>query len=395
MHAPRFVFASDSFKGTLSSAKTAELLAQAALEVLPNATFTAIPMADGGEGTQDALVAALGGKSVAVATHGIAMDSPDGVGADKGASYGLLPNGTAVIEMAQVAGIRQSTLLPDDVLRYGTFGVGELIREALDRGCEHIIVTLGGSGTNDGGMGMMQMLGVRFLDEDGNELSGVAGNLGCVKSIDLTGMDSRIAHTRFTAMCDVDNPLTGPDGATYTFGPQKIGKPLGWKDDVLNGLEAGMLNYEHVLERTFGRAIGSTPGAGAAGGMGAACLAFLGAELKPGIDIVLDLVGFDELLKQTDLVVTGEGKLDAQTAHGKVVCGIAEACAKRGVPCVAIAGSVEPGAEDLPGLTAAMPLALGPCDLAECMENAEDLFLRAAKRTLSLYAAGRGAGGTR
>lgn len=390
MHVPHLVFACDSFKGTLSSAKTAELLARAASEVMPTATHTAIPMADGGEGTQDALVAALGGTSVAVTTHGMAMGSPDHASVDE-ASFGVLPNGTAVIEMAQVAGIRQSTLLPQDVARYGTFGVGELIRAALDRGCGHIIVTLGGSGTNDGGMGMMQMLGARLLDEDGSELSGIAANLGCVRSIDLSGMDSRIAHTRFTAMCDVDNPLTGSDGATYTFGPQKIGRPLGWKDDVLNELETGMVGYEGVLEHTFGRKVGSVPGAGAAGGLGAACLAFLGAELKPGIDTVLDLVGFDELLKQTDLVVTGEGRLDAQTAHGKVVCGIAAACAKRDVPCVAIAGSVEPGAEELRGLTAAMPLALGPCSLKECMENAEDLFFLAAKRTIGLYAAGLGA----
>ena len=167
MCAPRLVFACDSFKGTLSSAKTAELLARAVKEVIPSATHTAIPMADGGEGTQDALVAALGGESVSVTTRGMLFDSLDCPNAC-GASIGLLPNSTAVIEMAQVAGIGRSTLLPKDVARYGTFGVGELIREALDRGCERVIVTLGGSATNDGGMGMMQALGVSFLDEDGN-----------------------------------------------------------------------------------------------------------------------------------------------------------------------------------------------------------------------------------
>lgn len=392
MRSPRLVFASDSFKGSLSSKRTAQLLAQAAEEVLPHATYTAVPMADGGEGTQEALVAALGGRQIRVKTHGISESTLDAHEFSQVACYGLLPGNVAVIEMAQVAGITSSTRTAHDVLHGGTFGVGDLIRAALDDGCEHIVVTLGGSGTNDGGMGMMQTLGVRFLDENDCELTGVGGNLGLVRSIDLTGMDPRIASTRFTAMCDVDNPLCGNDGATYTFGPQKIGRPLGWRDQTIEGLERGMRNYECVLAQTFGRDIGSVPGAGAAGGMGAACMAFLDAELKPGIGVVLDLIDFDTMLDGCDLVITGEGRLDAQTAHGKVVCGIAAACAAHGVPCVAIAGSVEPGAEDLPGLTAAVPVALGPCTLDECLRNADDLFLSASRRVLSLYGAGLGQG---
>ena len=349
---PDFLFASDSLKGTLSSAQTAELLGAAARRHFPGCRPRAVPMADGGEGTAHALALAQGGRMVRAAAH-------DALGRPVVASYALLPHGRAVIEMAAAAGLPLVAPAERDVT-----------------------IALGGSATNDGGMGCMSALGFRLLGAGREELAGRGGDLALVRAIDCSHADARLSRTSFTVMCDVDNPLLGPDGAARTFAPQK-----GADASCVRRLERGMENYARVLERTFGEGF-DVPGAGAAGGMGAGCLAFLGAHAEPGVERVLSLVGFDRLLQDADLVVTGEGRLDAQTARGKVVAGVAAACARAGVPCVAVVGSVEPGATPPAGVTATFPTTSGPMTLDYALAHATELYAQTAERLFSALAAG-------
>lgn len=349
---PDFLFASDSLKGTLSSAQTAELLGAAARRHFPGCRTRAVPMADGGEGTAQALALAQGGRMMRAAAH-------DALGRPVAATYALLPHGRAVIEMAAAAGLPLVAPAERDVT-----------------------IALGGSATNDGGMGCMRALGFRLLGAGREELAGRGGDLALVRAIDCSHADARLSRTSFTVMCDVDNPLLGPDGAARTFAPQK-----GADASCVRRLERGMENYARVLERTFGEGF-DVPGAGAAGGMGAGCLAFLGAHAEPGVERVLSLVGFDRLLQGADLVVTGEGRLDAQTARGKVVAGVAAACARAGVPCVAVVGSVEPGATPPAGVTATFPTTSGPMTLDYALAHATELYAQTAERLFSALAAG-------
>ena len=349
---PDFLFASDSLKGTLSSAQTAELLGAAARRHFPGCRTRAVPMADGGEGTAQALALAQGGRMVRAAAH-------DALGRPVAATYALLPHGRAVIEMAAAAGLPLVAPAERDVT-----------------------IARGGSATNDGGMGCMRALGFRLLGAGREELAGRGGDLALVRAIDCSHADARLSRTSFTVMCDVDNPLLGPDGAARTFAPQK-----GADASCVRRLERGMENYARVLERTFGEGF-DVPGAGAAGGMGAGCLAFLGAHAEPGVERVLSLVGFDRLLQDADLVVTGEGRLDAQTARGKVVAGVAAACARAGVPCVAVVGSVEPGATPPAGVTATFPTTSGPMTLDYALAHATELYAQTAERLFSALAAG-------
>ena len=349
---PDFLFASDSLKGTLSSAQTAELLGAAARRHFPGCRTRAVPIADGGEGTAQALALAQGGRMVRAAAH-------DALGRPVAATYALLPHGRAVIEMAAAAGLPLVAPAERDVT-----------------------IALGGSATNDGGMGCMRALGFRLLGAGREELAGRGGDLALVRAIDCSHADARLSRTSFTVMCDVDNPLLGPDGAARTFAPQK-----GADASCVRRLERGMENYARVLERTFGEGF-DVPGAGAAGGMGAGCLAFLGAHAEPGVERVLSLVGFDRLLQDADLVVTGEGRLDAQTARGKIVAGVAAACARAGVPCVAVVGSVEPGATPPAGVTATFPTTSGPMTLDYALAHATELYAQTAERLFSDLAAG-------
>ena len=372
-----FVLASDSLKGTLSSAEAEGLLEAAAHAHFPNATCACVPMADGGEGTVDAVVAAMGGEMRSVRVH-------DPLGRPVEARYGLLGSGRAIIEMAAASGL---TLLgPDErnPLRASTYGTGELISDALMQGCTDVSLAVGGSATNDGGMGCARALGVRFLDGEGRELGGCGADLGRVGTIDASGLDPRVAAASFHAMCDVDNPLVGPGGASFVFGPQKGASP-----EIVEELDRGMRSYAHVLEATFGKGF-DVPGAGAAGGLGAGCLAFLGATLESGIGSVLGLVGFDATLEGAALCVTGEGRLDSQTAHGKVISGVAATCKRRGVPCVAIVGGVARGTSpaDVDGLVAVVPTPDGPMPLEEALGNAEELYAAAAERLFSIVAIG-------
>lgn len=388
----KFLFASDSFKGTLSSRRTAELLTQAAGEVFPDCGCSFVEMADGGEGTVDAVLSAAGGHKRTINVH-------DPLGRIIRASYGVLRDKTAVIEMAAASGL---TLVPPglrDPRRTTSFGTGELIADALAEGCRKIAVAIGGSATNDGGTGCMQALGVRFLDENGRELHGLCitetagsapgfctgADLALIRSIDLTGINPLIRDTEFTIMCDVTNPLCGENGATYTFGKQKGGTP-----EILNELESGMRNYRDLLLRHSGVNPDEVPGAGAAGGLGAALTVFLKGKMKSGIETVLDLTGFDEKLADVDLVITGEGRADGQSVCGKVMQGVGLRCRKYGIPAVAIVGSMGAGAEALfdCGIESIITTVNGIMPLKEALERAEELYLGAARRMFRMLRAG-------
>ena len=376
---PRFVFASDSLKGTLSSLDAARLLGEAAERHFPGCSVTSVPVADGGEGTVDALLAACGGEKIHVL-----VDDP--LGRPVEAAYALLPGGRAVIETAAASGLTLLAPSERDPLATSTYGTGQLVRDALERGARDVTVALGGSATNDGGMGLARALGARLLDERGRELAGCGADLARVSALDLTGLSPLVAEARFTMMCDVDNPLVGPEGASAVFGPQKGASP-----EVVRRLDAGMRRWADVLEETFGQSF-DVPGAGAAGGLGAACLAFLGAKAVGGVERVLELVGFDALLEGTDLCITGEGHADAQTLRGKVVSGVAAACERAGVPCVAVVGGMSTDAAGVPGLAAMMPTAIDVMPLDEALEHAEELYALAAERLFSLLELGAGLG---
>ena len=375
----RFLFASDSFKGTISSARAAELLAIAAHETFPSVQTRCVEVADGGEGTVAAVVASAGGRKVDVRVTG-----PRGGAVD--AAYGLLVDGRAVIEMAAASGLPLLARKDCDPRKTSTYGVGELIRDALDRGVRDVSLAIGGSATNDGGMGCMRALGVRFLAEDGRELAGTGEDLESVARVDLSAMDGRVAQTAFHVMCDVDNPLLGPRGATRVFGPQKGASP-----EVVERLERGMENYANVLGETVAGFDAQASGMGAAGGLGAAARAFLHAEMLPGIEQVLNLVGFDELLSSCDLCVTGEGHADSQSAHGKVVSGVAARCRAAGVPCVALVGGMDADAIELLdcGVDALVPAVIDVTSLDEALAHAERNYMLAARRLFSLLRIGR------
>lgn len=373
----KFLFASDSFKGSLSSIKINELLTKAAQEVFPGSSCTGLPMADGGEGTAEAVISALGGSWKPLTVSGPLGDPTQ-------AGYGLLPGGACIVEMASASGLSLIPAEKRDPRNTSTKGTGQLLRDALENGARDITIAIGGSATNDGGMGCLAALGVKFLDKEGRELEGKGSDLAKLADIDLSGLIKEAKEARFTVMCDVDNPLLGPDGATYTFGPQK-----GATEDIKEELEAGMENYAKVLSDKLGKAA-DFPGAGGAGGLGAGLVCLLGAKLKSGCEAVLKLIDFDAYLKDCDIVVTGEGRIDWQSAHGKVVSGVASHCQNAGKPCVAIVGGMGERAEDMLSLVdSIIPTVQGPCSLEYAMGHAEELYYSTALRTFRLLKAGR------
>lgn len=376
----KLLFASDSFKGTLSSEQTIELLKKAAEEVLGPVECTGIPVADGGEGTTDAVIAAIQGEKIPVTVCGPLLEPVN-------TYYGKLDEKRAVLEMAAASGL---PLLPRnlrDPRNTTTYGTGELIKDALDRGFTDISIAIGGSATNDGGMGCMRALGVKFLDSEGRELEGKGKDLGRVAHIDMSGIHPRVGQVKLTAMCDVNNPLCGKDGATYTFGKQKGGSPK-----VLDELERGMENYRNVILKEFGIDPDQMPGSGAAGGLGAALLVFLRAELKSGIETVLDLIDFDSLLEEVSLVVTGEGRTDWQSCFGKVMQGIGMRCKRKSIPAVALVGAMGEGAEKIYdfGICSMMTTVNGVMELDKALENAEELYYGGALRMFRFIKTGMG-----
>ena len=375
----KFLFASDSFKGTLSSEDTGRLLTRAAKEVFPSCSCESIPVADGGEGTADAVIKAVQGEKLYVEVSDPLMQN-------RTAYYGKLDENRAIIEMALASGYALVPSEKKNPLYTSSYGTGELIRDALDRGFRDITIAIGGSATNDGGMGCMRALGIRFLDREGRELMGNGSDLEHLTEIDDSGLDSRLADTRFTVMCDVTNPLCGEHGATYTFGPQKGGTP-----EILERLERGMENYRDILIRTYGMNPDTIPGSGAAGGLGAALLVFLRAELRSGIETVLDLIGFDSRLEGVSLVVTGEGCTDWQSCYGKVVQGVGDRCLRRRIPAVALVGGMGEGAEQIyeHGILSILTTVNGFMSAETAFADAEILYYQAALRLFRLLKAGQ------
>jgi glycerate kinase len=341
----------------------------------PEAQIATIPVADGGEGTAEALAAATGGRMVHVTAR-------DPMGRPVDAAFALLGDGrTAVVEMARASGL---TLVGDkdrDALKASTEGTGDLIAAALSKGAERVVVGIGGSATTDGGTGMARALGVRFLDREGRDLTAGGGPLAGVERIDTSGLDARVTGTEFIVACDVDNPLVGPSGTATVYAPQKGAAPA----DVQT-LEAAMRHYAAVLERDLGVGVADLPGGGAAGGLGAGLVAFTGATLRSGIDIVLDIVGFDAALAGADLVITAEGRLDAQTARGKAPAGVARRARAAGVSVVALAGILAPDARTVRevGVDAYFAIAPGPIDQAASIQTAAERLAATAEEVVRL-----------
>lgn len=366
----KLVFASDSFKGTLSSARIAELLTQAAHDVLGGCETVSITAGDGGEGTAEAVIEACGGVKKYVRVHDPLMNEIT-------AYYGQLSNNTAIIEMAVASGL---VLVPEekrDPLLTTSYGTGELVRQALEDGNRNIIIAIGGSATNDGGMGFAKAMGIRFTDASGNELNGTGADLENVVHINMDGLMPEARNASFTVMCDVTNPLCGANGATYVYGRQK-----GADDAGLARLEAGMVHYRDIIKNEFGIDPDKIQGAGAAGGLGAALRVFLNAEMRSGIETVLDLIGFDSFIKDADLIVTGEGRLDGQSLNGKTVKGIGERAKAVGIPAIALCGCVGEGYKAIfdHGINEVRTTAEEGMELSEAMRRAEELYMKAARK---------------
>ncbi len=357
----KIVIAPDSYKESLSALEVAQAVEAGFRQVFPDADYVLVPVADGGEGTVDAMVAATGGRKETVTVSGP-------LGEPVEAFYGLTGDGdTAVIEMAAASGL---ALVPPDrrnPLLTNSRGTGELIRAALDAGARRFILGIGGSATNDGGAGMVQALGVRLLDLEGRELDGSGGDLARLERIDVSALDPRLAECRIEVACDVDNPLTGARGASAVFGPQKGATP-----EMVQALDANLARFARIVERDLGVAVDAVPGAGAAGGMGAAMLAFFGATLKPGIEIVTAAVDLDAHVRDADLVITGEGRIDFQTVHGKTPIGVARVAKRHGKPVIGIAGSLgaEVGVVHAHGIDAVFSVLGKPCTLDEALRDA-------------------------
>ncbi|CAI0834803.1 glycerate kinase [Serratia liquefaciens] len=325
----KVVIAPDSFKESLSALEVAEAIERGFRQIFPQVQYVKLPMADGGEGTVDSMVAATGGEIVTVAVTGP-------LGQPVQAFYGLLGEGeTAVIEMAAASGLHLAPKAQRDPRMTTSYGTGELILAALERGVKTIILGIGGSATNDGGAGMMQALGARLLDENRQALPPGGAALAQLAYIDLSGVDPRLQQVSITAACDVDNPLCGANGASAVFGPQKGATP-----EMVTQLDAALRHYGTLLEQATGREVINAPGAGAAGGMGAALLGMLNARLRPGIEIVIETLQLEEALRDADLVITGEGRLDSQSIHGKTPIGVARVAKRFGLPVIGIAGSL-------------------------------------------------------
>ncbi len=375
----KIVVAPDSYKGSLSSVEAAHSIAQGVLAVFPQAEVVQIPVADGGEGTLEALLAAAGGTK-----HFRTVADP--LDRSREACFLVLPGGTCVVEMAAASGLMLLSREERDPLRATTRGTGQLILAALDLSCRDFLVAIGGSATNDGGAGMAQALGASLLDRQGRELPPGGAALAELDRIDMAGFDRRVGESSFLIASDVDNPLCGPRGASAVFGPQK-----GATEAMVAQLDEALKRYGEVLQRDLGQDVAELPGAGAAGGLGAGLMAFCGAKRASGIDRVLDLVDFDSHLAGADLVITGEGRLDGQTAFGKVPLGVARRVKARcGVPVLALGGSLGPGARDLYGLGIdAMAAAVAsPMDLEEAMARASQLVADCAERALRCLKAG-------
>ena len=373
----KFVLAPDSFKESMTAAEAVAAMERGIRSVFPDAVCVAAPMADGGEGTVDALVAALDGTLETIEVQ-------DALGRTVQAGYGYVAaEELAIIEIAAAAGIDLVAVPDRDPRVASSFGVGQLVADALDRGARRFIVGLGGSVTNDGGAGMLRALGARLLDADARELPDGGAALTLLSRIDLAGLDPRLAAATFRIASDVTNPLLGPDGASRVFGPQK-----GADEAAVAELDAALGRYAAVVEATTGREVATLAGAGAAGGLGAALLAFFDATMQRGVDVVSEATRLDEAMAGADVVFTGEGSIDAQTLGGKTPLGVAETAARHRIPVIAFAGRVGEGAEVLyeHGFAALVPIVPGSCTLADALAAGAANLQRAVATTCRLLA---------
>ena len=366
----KIVIAPDSFKNSLSAVKVADAIADGILNISPNAQIVRLPMADGGEGTVDALVKATEGKKVFVKTK-------DPLMRDIEASYGFLDDSTAVVEMAAASGIERLTKDELNPLEATTYGTGLLIKDAIQKGAKKIIIGLGGSATNDAGAGMAQALGASLKDASGKELNPGGLSLQNLKTVELSDLKELTQGIEFITAVDVNNPLLGARGATCTYGPQKGAGPK-----ALEALEESLQNFADVMEKHLNTSFRDIEGAGAAGGMAAGLIAFLGAEVRGGFELISDLCSLEEHIREADLVITGEGKMDAQTAYGKTPFGVAQMAAKHKKPVVGFAGTLDDGYEEMIGhpFNNLYPITEKPVNLEYAMKDAARLLTKAAER---------------
>ncbi len=355
----KIIIASDSFKGSVTSMEVANAAEKAIKKIFKDCIIVKTAVSDGGEGTVDALVSALNGKKISCTVNGPLMEPVNAI-------YGILGDGrTAVIEMATASGL---TLLPENQrnpLLTTTFGTGELIKNALEQNCQNFLIGIGGSATNDAGTGMLQALGFKFLDSGGRELFGCGNNLSKIDSIDRSSIIPQLKNANFTIACDVKNPFIGPNGAAYTFAKQK-----GADKEMILKLEEGMKFFADFIYNKEGKSIKDVPGSGAAGGLGGGFISYLNAELKPGVEMVLDIINFNKLIENADLVITGEGKLDKQTGMGKAPGGVLNAARKKNIPVIALGGCIEDmeTLNDM-GFLAVLPIIPFPVTIEHAMQK--------------------------
>ncbi|MDP7578900.1 MAG: glycerate kinase [SAR202 cluster bacterium] len=375
----KIVIAPDSYKGSIYAPQAARAMRVGVLRVLPDAEVVLVPVADGGDGTLEALVATSSGESKTAEVTGP-------MGEQVRASWGALgDNRTAVIEMARTSGLALVPTDKRDPLVATTFGLGEMIEQALESGYRSFILGIGGSATNDAGSGMAQALGIRLLDRNGADLPFGGGALSELSRIDMKGIDPRVSESEFSVACDVNNPLTGPEGAAAVYGPQK-----GATSDVIGRLDKALAHFAKVVRRDIGPDINDIPGSGAAGGLGGGMIAFLGGHLRPGGDIVLEAVNFDQYLNGANLVITGEGQLDFQTVYSKAPIGVAQRAKQKGIPVIAVVGSLGDRFTDVHehGINAASSIVPAPMTLETASENVFDLIASATEQAIRMLHTG-------
>ena len=375
----KVVIAPQSFKGSISALDAAKAMEEGVRRVVSDIESVLVPVADGGDGTLETLVEATNGEIRSATVTGP-------IGKPVMAEWGALGDGeTAMIEMARTSGLALLSLDERDPLRATTFGLGEVIRQALDAGFRSFIVGIGGSATNDAGAGMAQALGVRLLNEEGTDLPLGGAALADLRKIDTSGLDNRATEAQFSVACDVSNPLTGPEGASAVYGPQKGATP-----ELVEQLDAALKNFAGVVERDIGTSINDVPGSGAAGGLGGGMMAFLDGSLRAGVDIVLDQVNLDDKLEGADLVITGEGQLDFQTVYSKAPIGVAWRARERGIPVVAVSGSLGQGFEDVhaEGIAAVTSIVCAPMSLEEASTRGGELIADAVAEAIRFMKVG-------
>ncbi len=370
------LIAPDSFKESLSATEVCRFIESGIKKALFNTNITSVPLSDGGEGFVQSIIDATNGRLIKVKAHDPLMRSID-------AEYGILgDNETAIIEMTKISGLELLSLKERDPWITTTYGTGELIRDALNKDCKKLIIGIGGSATNDGGAGMIEALGGKLLTIGGKQIDKGGGALQQLATIDLANLDKRLSACQVLVACDVINPLLGKNGASFVFARQK-----GANSEMIKLLEENISHYENIIQQETGKDISDVPGAGAAGGLGAGLMAFLDAELKPGFDIIKNIVNLDEYIKQADLVFTAEGKVDFQTQFGKTPFGVAQVAKKYNKPVICLAGSIGEGAEVLynRGISSIFSIINKPMSLDEAIANTSLLLEETAEQVMRLY----------